>query len=134
LLADLVNLARAYYETDRFEKAIPLFEEASKAYEATLGRRHVQTLRTLGNLGCNYRAVGRYEEAVPLLEEAWKKTKEYPELSFVNQQLLDAYVELADPAKDGTTERAVAFLDELLAPSLSRLAKGSPERAQELGW
>ncbi len=135
LLANAVTLARAYYETDRFEKAIPLYEEAAEAYEAKLGRQHPQTLLTIGNLGCNYRAAGRLAEAVPLLEETWRGVGRYPaKLAFVAPQLLDAYVELADPAKEGSADKALALLDEMLAPSLAKFAKGSPELAQELNW
>ena len=91
-----------------------------------------ETLLTIGNLGANYKVAGRVAEGIPLLEEAWKNAKQHPQLRFVDRHLLDAYVQVANPAREGTTARAMALLDELLAESRAKLAKESPELAREL--
>ena len=134
LLSDIESLALAYYLNGRYEKAIPLYEEALTGYEATLGRQHLLTLITIGNLGANYRFLGRVPEAIRLLEEAWNSAKGRPELQFVSSHLLHAYVQIADPAKESDTARAMALFDELLAASRAKLGKESPELARELSW
>ena len=133
LRSDMTMLATAYYLNGSLEKALPLYEEALKANESALGRQHPETLQAIGNVGACYRRSGRVADALPLLEEAWSHVKQHPaSVSFVGPHLLDAYVAMADPAKEGSAAKAMAFFDELLAEGRATLAPESPQLALKL--
>jgi predicted Zn-dependent protease len=90
--------------------------------EKRLGRDHLDTLRTVGNLGVNYKDAGRLQEAIPLLEEANRAAKKYPELGIFGNALFDAYVTA------GKTAEAAKLIDD----ARTRLPKDSPELAGQL--
>jgi tetratricopeptide (TPR) repeat protein len=103
-----------------------------EAQLVTLGRQHPETLMTIGNVGANYRMLGRVAESLPLLEEAWQQVEKYPDLSFVDTHLFNAYIQTADPSKPGDKARALALFDVLLAKDRATLAAGSVELGQRL--
>jgi tetratricopeptide (TPR) repeat protein len=109
------NLAYGYFTQGQRDKAVPLFEETVRLREAKMGRRHPDTLQTLGNLGQCYRDAGRLAEAIPLLEEAHRGAKEHAALRAYGLELLRAYV-LA-----GKRAEAIALAEELLASVRQRL-------------
>src|SRR5258707_678788 len=64
------DLAVAYYEADRLDLAIPLFERNLAETERILGPHHPETLPARNNLAVAYSRVGRYSKAVQLYEQA----------------------------------------------------------------
>jgi tetratricopeptide (TPR) repeat protein len=64
------NLALAYHDAGRLEKAIGLDEQNLAARERDLGPDHPDTLTSRNNLAVAYWAAGRTEEAIRLHEQA----------------------------------------------------------------
>jgi CHAT domain-containing protein/tetratricopeptide (TPR) repeat protein len=60
----LTKMALVYLEQIDFEKAEPLFQEASSLYLNLLGNRHVDYANSLNNLGALYYYNGDYNEAL----------------------------------------------------------------------
>ena len=94
-----------------------------KRRETQLGRDHLHTLRTVGNLGVNYKDAGRLQEAIPLLEEAYRAGQEIPQAARLRQPLLDAY------AKAGEHAKFANLLQEQLSEARKALPKDSPHLA-----
>ena len=66
------NLAGAYLESGRLDKAIELLEQTLTDRSCTLGPNHPDTLTTQANLAITYRTAGRLDEAITLLEQNLK--------------------------------------------------------------
>lgn len=122
-LRSINDLATAYWNLMQLDKSVPLFEEALKRQEAKLGRNHANTQATVANLGVNYKDAGRLNDAIPLLEEANRAAKQFPELRFVGQSLLDAY------AKAGENTKFATLLQEQLSTARQALPMDSPQLA-----
>jgi formylglycine-generating enzyme required for sulfatase activity/tetratricopeptide (TPR) repeat protein/tRNA A-37 threonylcarbamoyl transferase component Bud32 len=126
-LGAMNGLGVLYYNARQFDKAIPLFEELLKIYEAQFGRDHRDTKRIVFNLSLNLKEAGQIKKAIPLLEEAHQALKKDPEqafLFFVTGHLSDAY------AKGGEYGKAEKLLVELW--NLQKASLG-PEHADTLG-
>ena len=67
------NLAGAYVDLGRFEKAAALHLENLHVREASLGKEHPHTLLSLHNLGMAYGSAGHSKEAVAILEKWLEK-------------------------------------------------------------
>ena len=63
------NLAGAYRDAGRLDKALPLIEETLKLTKAKLGPDHPDTLISMNNLAQGYQDAGQLDKALPLLEE-----------------------------------------------------------------
>jgi tetratricopeptide (TPR) repeat protein len=93
------NLATLLTDTGRFAEAEPLFREAIKLGENTIGREHPEIATRLVNLGRVLQLSGRPKEAEPLYREAIaidEKTygREHPEVATDLNVLADMLVEL----------------------------------------
>ena len=118
------KLAEGYRVAGRFDKSIPLLEDALKLQEHRLGRQHPATLSILANLGANYKDADRRAEALPLLEEAYRASKRYASLGWVGLELIDGY------AKSGKTQKAATLAAELVTEARGRLPKDALQRAE----
>ncbi len=128
----LNNLAGLLWRQDKLDQSIPMFEESLHLAEAALGRQHPTTLMAVANLGVNCKDAGRLAEAIPLLERAYEASKREPLIAWVGLQLLDAYVQTADPAQPESIARVTALMPELLGAARGTLPKDSPELAGQL--
>ena len=126
------NLAVLYWKQGKLDKSVPMFEELLKTREAALGRTHVDTLMAVANLGVNYKDAGRIAEAIPLLEEAYIASKREPSITWVGQQLLDAYTKAADPTKPESIARVTTLMRVMLADKRTTLPTDSPQLAGQL--
>ncbi len=121
-LSTLNNLAAAYWTTKQLDKSVPLFEDVLKRSEAKLGRQHPATQLAVANLGVNYKDAGRLKVAIPLLEEAHQSAKHLPELRWVANPLIEAYMKAGENAK----------LADLLHQQLSEAREALPNDSLQL--
>jgi tetratricopeptide (TPR) repeat protein len=72
-----LNRAALHYQAARkFDRALPLFEEALALRKARLGSDHPDTLSSMNNLARGYQAAGELDRALPLwreLVDRWKR-------------------------------------------------------------
>jgi tetratricopeptide (TPR) repeat protein len=120
-LATLASLGVSYWSTKQLDKSVPLFEEVLKRKEAKLGRQHLESQQAVANLGVNYKDAGRLIEAIPLLEEALHASGKFPNLRWVDAQLLDAY------AKAGRSAEAIPLFEATLKLRESKLGADHPD-------
>ncbi len=125
-LTTLNNVAAAYWKTKQLDRSVPLFEDVLKRQEAKLGRQHPSTQFAVANLGVNFKDAGRLKEAIPLLEEAHQAAKSFPELRWVANPLIDAYM------KSGQHRKLADLLQEQLPEARKALPKDSPQLAGQL--
>lgn len=126
ILATKNGLAAAYWKRQRLDRSIPLFEECLKEYEELQGRNAGLTQNAVANLGVNYKDAGRLDEAIPLLEEAHEASQRIPQIMWVGDQLLDAYI------KAGHTSKLDSLFEERLALMRQRFAPDTTPRANSL--
>jgi serine/threonine-protein kinase len=69
-LDSMNNLAMAYHDAGRFDKAIPLLEKTLHGRRARLGEKHADTVETMNDLAVAYWQSGEVSRAIPLYEEA----------------------------------------------------------------
>ncbi len=62
-------LGGIYFETRRFEDAIPLYREMHEHRVETLGKTHYLSLAALNNVAAALEGLGRYDEAEPIYRE-----------------------------------------------------------------
>ncbi len=117
------NLAAVYWQTQQLDKSIPLFEQTLERRAAVFGRDHLDTQMVVANLGVNFKDAGRLKEAIPLLEEAHRAAKKYLALSWVDEQLCDAY------ARAGENAKLASLLQEQLSDARKSLPTDSPQLA-----
>ncbi|RKZ91003.1 MAG: hypothetical protein DRR19_08480, partial [Candidatus Parabeggiatoa sp. nov. 1] len=67
-----VKLALTYYQSGKFDKALPLLEKVYRSRLALLGEKHPETVESLSGLGSTYLQLGQLDEALPLLEKAYR--------------------------------------------------------------
>ncbi|MCS7046732.1 MAG: tetratricopeptide repeat protein, partial [Gemmataceae bacterium] len=125
-LASMNNLAACCWSMQRLDRSVPLFEEVLPHLEKKLGREHPDTQLAAANLAVNYKDAGRLKEALPLLEEAYRSAKKHPNLRWVGQPLVEAYV------KSNKSVEAAKLIEELLAEARRKLPKQSPQLAGQL--
>ncbi|MDZ4833285.1 MAG: tetratricopeptide repeat protein [Candidatus Melainabacteria bacterium] len=66
----LNNLARLYYQLNRFQEAEPLTKKCVEIYEQIFGNRHPDYATALHNLGTLYHIQVRFRDAEPLYRQA----------------------------------------------------------------
>ena len=71
----LNNLAKPYYEQEKYKEAEFLYLKAVEIYKITLPENHPQLIRHLNNLAKLYYEQGKYEEAEPFFLQAMKINK-----------------------------------------------------------
>ena len=64
------NLAFAYKDAGRLDKALPLFKETLRLRTVKLGADHPDTLTSMNNLAWGYRDASRLDKSLPLFEQA----------------------------------------------------------------
>ncbi len=117
------NLAITYGHLKKFERAIPLLEEALQRSKAN---EYPGTLVMQADLGAIYCGAGRFADGIPLLEEVHWKGRKDPELAWVGDALLTAYV------RAGKTTEAAALVTERVRDARHEFPVDSPELAAEL--
>ncbi|HXC81107.1 MAG TPA: tetratricopeptide repeat protein [Trebonia sp.] len=120
------NLARAYVEDGREDRAIPLYEEEVAVSARVLGEDHPDTLISRNDLATAYGAAGRFEEAVPLIERTLAGYvrvlgDDHPDTLMARNNLAFAY--------DGTGRlaEAVALYERTLADRVRVLCEDHPD-------
>jgi tetratricopeptide (TPR) repeat protein len=83
----------------QYDQSILLFEETLKLERAKFGPDNPETLETQAQLGVVYREAGRVADAIPLLDDAHQKGRKHPELAWVGNALLTAYVQAGKKAE-----------------------------------
>ncbi|MBO0697650.1 MAG: tetratricopeptide repeat protein [Zavarzinella sp.] len=91
-LSTLNNLALSYWRMNRYDKSVPLLEELLAATKKVQGDGHPHVLHVQANLGVNYCDAGYLREGIRLLEEVHRDGGKYPDLRWVDLQLVLAYV------------------------------------------
>ena len=94
----MYNLAQTYRDIDRPDRALPLFEEASRLMKAKLGPEHRYTVNAPNLLAQTYRDTGRLDRAIPLLEEILTRTRaklggDHLETLMASNELVRAYLD-----------------------------------------
>jgi eukaryotic-like serine/threonine-protein kinase len=121
------GLAHCYWLLQRVDKSVPLYEDLLKRREATFGRQHRDTLKTVANLGVNYAAAGRLDEALALLEESYRASEKYPGLRrWVGVGLADGYV------RTGRTAQVAGLAKELIDDDRRTVPPDSPQLGGKL--
>jgi tetratricopeptide (TPR) repeat protein len=103
----------------RFDRAILLFEELLNRRKAQHGPDHADTLKTQAQLGIIFRDAGRFADAIRLLDEAHRKGRQYPQLAWVGNDLLTAYVRAGKP------KEATALVTEQVRAARKQFPPGS---------
>ena len=90
------NLATAYLDAGKLDKALPLLEETLALRKSKLGPDHPDTLISMNNLATGYRAAGKLDKALPLFEEtlALRKSRlgpDHPDTLFSMDNLAEGY-------------------------------------------
>jgi len=65
------NLAVVYQNMGRFNDALPLYIECLALNEEVLGKKHTDTLSTVGDLATLYENMRLYYDAIPLYKNVW---------------------------------------------------------------
>src|SRR5947209_4890304 len=120
------ELANAYRDDGKLDRALPLFEEALKRRTALLGRDHPHTLIVMNNLGNAHWAAGRPDRAMPLHEEALKRRTvqlgpDHPHTLHSMNNLAEAY------HSGGKLDEALLLLEETLKRRQARLGVDHPD-------
>jgi tetratricopeptide (TPR) repeat protein/tRNA A-37 threonylcarbamoyl transferase component Bud32 len=121
-----INLAGLYRSTKRLDLSIPLLEEAAQLMRAKLGPDHMDALAAQRDLGLTYCDAGRFDDAIAPLKEVHQKGRERPELAWVGDVLLTAYV------RAGKVAEATTLAAEQVRAARKRFAADSPELATAL--
>jgi serine/threonine protein kinase len=74
-LASMNNLAMAYQDAGRFDKAIPVLETTLEKRRANLGEDHADTIETMNDLAVAYWQAGQAARAIPLFEATLAKVR-----------------------------------------------------------
>ena len=119
-------LATAYREAGKLDRSLPIYEDLLKRREAKLGRKDRATQTTAANLGSAYVQAGRPGDGIPLLEEARESAKQFPDLGWVNGDLIGAY------EKAGEKDKLVDFLRRWVDEARETLPIDSRELAGRL--
>jgi serine/threonine protein kinase/tetratricopeptide (TPR) repeat protein len=119
------NLAIAYQQADRVDKALPLLEEILEILNANNEADHPMRLSTMANLALAYRDMRRFPEAFALFDQTIRlqKAKFGPDdentLSTMNN-LAGAYM------KDGKIDQSLALFEETLRLQRARFGADHP--------
>jgi serine/threonine protein kinase len=119
------DLALAYRDAGRWNRAIPLFERTLEVETARLGADHPRTLLTQNNLALTYRDSGQVDRAIALFEPTLaartaKLGADHPDTLLTQQNLAMAYREA------GRWDQAIALFERTLAAQTARLGPDHP--------
>ena len=123
------RIAKSLSNLGQTEKAIPLFEQALKAFREHLGAEHLDTLKCLDSLSSALMGAGQTDKALPLAEETLELFKQHQgpkHLDTINamNNLAMAYF------FDGQLDKATPLLEEVHELAKSELG---PEHSTTLG-
>ena len=130
--AALNNLAVLHERLGQFDKAEPLYHQATEINRKTIGEDHSDFARLLNNLAGLYRAMGRYEEAEPLYQQAIEIDRkaigeDHPEFATDLNNLGVLYY-----SQERFSE-AVPLLKQALAIREDKLPEGHPDTEDTRG-
>ena len=119
------DLALAYRDAGRWDRAIPLFERDPGGRDGQLGPDHPDTLLTQNNLALAYRDDGQWDRAIPLFERTLaartaRLGPDHPDTLLTQHNLAMAYREA------GRLDRAIALFERTLAAQTARLGADHP--------
>jgi serine/threonine protein kinase len=119
-LASMNNLAMAYQDGGRFDKAIPVLEETLTRRRRRLGDDNASTIETMNDLAVAYWQAGQTAKAIPLYEETLAKVQaamgeEHNDTLTIMDNLAVAY------GAAGQCERAIALHQSVLAQFKAKL-------------
>src|SRR5207302_1489391 len=118
------ELANAYRDDGKLDRALPLFEEALKRRTARLGVDHPDTLTSMNNLASAYWAANKLDRSVPLFEATLKLVK--AKLGPEHPRVLGTMFNLAVNYRDaGRLKEALPLLEETL--NLQKAKLGSSD-------
>ena len=108
------DLATAYRDAGRLDRAVPLYERNLADRERVLGETHPDTLASRNSLAFVYRSEGRLDQAVPLLERTLADRERV--LGETHPSTLASRNDLATAYRDaGRLDQAVSLYERNLA-------------------
>ena len=119
------NLAAAYQDAGKLDRALPLFEETLTLIKAKLGPEHPHTLNLMNNLAAAYRVDGKLDQALPLFEETLKLRKaklgpEHPDTLNSMNNLASLFWSMKD------LDRSIPLFEKTLKKRISNLGQDHP--------
>ena len=122
------NLAVLYCAMGRYEKALPLYQNALEISLEQLGERHPSVATSYNNLAALYESMGRYEEALPLHQNALEIRLEqlgerHPDVATSYNNLAGLYESM------GRYEEALPLYQNALEIRLEQLGERHPDVA-----
>ena len=123
-LASRNNLAGAYRDAGRLDKALTLYEQILEDSIRVLGTDHPSTLTSRFDLAGAYRAAGRLSEAIPLYEQVFSGRSRV--LGPDHRSTLTARDELAGAYWEaGRLDEAITLKKQILADAVRIMGPGS---------
>ncbi|HEX2473438.1 MAG TPA: tetratricopeptide repeat protein [Lacipirellulaceae bacterium] len=119
------GLAVVYRCMKKPEQAIPLLEEVIQ--RSSSANNYAVTIEMQAELGAMYCDAGRFADAIPLLEEVLAQSDQKPELAWIGNSLLTAYVGV------GKKLDAVALARQQVQAARDQFPADSLELAVALG-
>jgi tetratricopeptide (TPR) repeat protein len=125
-LRSMNNLASAYMDARRLDKALPLLEQTLELHKARLGPEHPDTLCSMNNLALAYMHAGRIDKVLPLLEQTLELCKarlgpEHPHTLTSMNNLAEAYWAA------GRLDKALPLLEQTLELRKTRIGPEHPD-------
>jgi eukaryotic-like serine/threonine-protein kinase len=119
------NLAMAYQDAGRLDRAIPILQSTLDRRRATLGDDHVDALESMNDLAVAYWEAGRPDEAIPLYESALPRVRarlgdDHLHTLTIQDNLAVAYTTAGHP------DRAIPLHESTLARLRARLGDDHP--------
>jgi serine/threonine protein kinase len=125
------NLAVGHQYAGRFDRALPLFEDALRRCERRYGADHTQTVRQQAAVAQCYHQAGQIDRAVPLYEEVYPKLK-----AALGPDDADTLTGLGNLAagyfSQGKYDRAVPRFEEAYRRSEAALGANHPDTLRNL--
>ncbi len=119
------NLAMAYQDAGRFDRAIPILADTLSRRQAALGDDHVDTIESMNDLAVAYWETGSPKEAIPLFELVLPRVKarlgaDHPDTLTIMDNLAVAYTAADRP------DRAIPLHQSALAGFRAKLGDDHP--------
>ena len=119
------ELARAYRDAGRLDKAIALYKQTLEDSIRILGTDHPSTFTTRSNLASAYRAAGRLEEAITLYEQVFSGRSRA--LGPDDRSTLTARDDLADTYWEACRfDETITLKKQILADAMRIMGPDSP--------
>jgi tetratricopeptide (TPR) repeat protein len=120
------NLAAAYKDAGKLDRALPLYETTLRRMKARHGPDHPYTLNSRNNLAMGYQAAGKPDKALPLLEQTLEGYK--ARLGPDHPDVLTCMSNLARVCYDaGRLDRALPLYERALQLRQAKLGPEHPD-------